>query len=93
VSIEWRVLYLALYYVPIWIANVLTIGIYIWTGREIIQSRKQLQRAVFDAESPEQHQNLSLGSSTPPLLSSHDAESEFMRESISLSGELSCFYG
>jgi hypothetical protein len=89
VTIEWRVLYLAVYYIPVWIANVLTIGLYIWTGREIIQSRRQVQRAVLDAESPEQHQNHTRGSSTPRLMSSHDAESEITRENISLPGELS----
>ncbi|KAJ5681966.1 uncharacterized protein N7477_001906 [Penicillium maclennaniae] len=85
-TIDWRILYLVVYYVPIWIANILTISIYIWTGREIIQSRKQLQHVVFDAESPEHLPDGTSGSSVRRLMSSHDAGSEFLCQNTSQSG-------
>ncbi|KAJ6104638.1 hypothetical protein N7523_010958 [Penicillium sp. IBT 18751x] len=86
VSIDWRILYLVVYYVPIWVANIFTISIYIWTGREIIQSRKQLQNVVFDAESPEHLPDGTSGSSVRRLMSSHDAGSESLWQNTSQSG-------
>ncbi|KAJ5176164.1 uncharacterized protein N7482_002041 [Penicillium canariense] len=87
VTVEWRGLYLAVSYVPIWIANILTIGIFVWTGREIIKSRRQLHRVISDTSATEDRPDGTSRSSERRLMPTQDVRGDFACQNTSQSGK------
>ncbi|KAJ6010313.1 hypothetical protein N7451_001725 [Penicillium sp. IBT 35674x] len=87
VAIEWRALYLAAYYVPVWIANILTIWVYFRTGYEILKSRKQLRGIVFDENVPGQDSEGIRGSLAGQITSIEYSHMDHARQNIEGSGE------
>ncbi|KAJ5885878.1 hypothetical protein N7504_011714 [Penicillium tannophilum] len=87
VTIDWRALYLAVYYVPVWMANILTIWVYFRTGYEILKSRKQLRGIAFDENVPEQDSEGFRGSLAGQITMVEYSHRDHARQNIEASGE------
>ncbi|KAJ6084672.1 hypothetical protein N7486_011472 [Penicillium sp. IBT 16267x] len=88
VTIDWRALYLAVYYVPVWIANIVTIWVYFRTGFEILKSRKQLRGIVFQENVPEQNSEGTRGSSAGQIMMVEDCHRDRARQNIEVPGSM-----
>lgn len=91
-TIDWRALYLAAYYVPVWIANALTIWVYFRTGYEILKSRKQIRRVVFDENVPGQDPEGLPGSLAGQITMVEYSHRDHARQNIEASGRLPEFH-
>lgn len=90
-TIDWRALYLAAYYVPVWIVNILTIWVYFRTGYEILKSRKQLRGIAFDEIVPEQDSEGFRGSLAGQITMVEYSHRDHARQNIAVSGKLPKF--
>jgi len=91
VTIDWRALYLAVYYVPAWIANILTMSIYFRAGFEILKSRNHLRGTVFREDLPGQDSECTRGSFAGQIMMIEDSHWNHARQDSEVSGKLPSF--